>query len=332
MKEPMRSGARYSLYGFSLDSDFAFTPVTQSASVPNNRPDLVVKSVRQPPFQFTGGVEHLLYTSPFRKRDGQRSAYFYRLHGWDVLRFTDIVDFFLQEQQILIYPAENIPAWLVELRFLGDTLAFWLEKHGLLALHASAVVVENRAVAFLAHSQAGKTTLAASLMQLGHPLLADDIFAVQQTDGRFYGRPAYPNMRMWPEQAQYFIGDHQALQPVMPTLSKLHVPIGEQGFGSFCATAQPLRRIYLPARRDPAIAKEEVLIVPLSHRQALLELLRCSFTPRLVEAAGLAPARLAFLTGLARQIPIRRLLYPAGFEHLPAVRQAILQDLESDTP
>ena len=330
MKEPMGSGARYLLYGFSLDSDFAFTPVTQSASVLNNHPDLVVKSVRQPPFQFAGGVEHLLYTSPFRKRDGQRSAYFYRLHGWDVLRFTDIVDFFLQEGQILICPAENTPPWLVELRFLGDTLALWLEKRGLLALHASAVAVENRAVAFLAHSQAGKTTLAASLMQLGHALLADDIFAIQQTGGCFYGRPAYPNMRMWPEQAQYFIGQYAHLQPVTPAAEKRHVPIGEQGFGSFCPAAQSLRRIYLPIRRDPAIAQGAIVIEPLSRRQALLELLRCSFTPRLVEAAGLAPARLAFLTGLAGQIPVRRLLYPAGFEHLPAVRQAILQDLESD--
>ena len=32
---------------------------------------------------------------------------------------------------------------------------------------------------------------------------------------------------------------------------------------------------------------------------------------------------------MARQVPMRRLVYPAGYEHLPRVREAVLADVEN---
>ena len=61
----------------------------------------------------------------------------------------------------------------------------------------------------------------------------------------------------------------------------------------------------------------------------MIELVRHSFSARMVEAAGLAPHRLELFTTMARQVPMRRLTYPSGFEHLARVRQAILDDLEA---
>ncbi len=53
----------------------------------------------------------------------------------------------------------------------------------------------------------GKSSLAASFMQNGHPLLTGDILPLEQnTDGAFFARPGYPIMRMWPEEALRFLG------------------------------------------------------------------------------------------------------------------------------
>ena len=86
-------------------------------------------------------------------------------------------------------------------------------------------------------------------------------------------------------------------------------------------------RIYLPQQRDPAQWGTDVSITPLSQQMALLLLLKYSFVPHLAWAAHLAPQRLDFLAELTFKIPVYRLAYPSGLEHLPAVRDAILADL-----
>jgi hypothetical protein len=50
--------------------------------------------------------------------------------------------------------------------------------------------------------------------------------------------------------------------------------------------------------------------------------------PRSVQALGWAPRRLELITRLVGAVPVRRIVYPDGFQHLPVVRQAILADLQ----
>lgn len=47
-------------------------------------------------------------------------------------------------------------------------------------------------------------------------------------------------------------------------------------------------------------------------------------TPHIVEAAGWQADRLGALSQLVEQVPVRRLVYPNGVEHLPQVVDAIL--------
>ena len=62
-------------------------------------------------------------------------------------------------------------------------------------------------------------------------------------------------------------------------------------------------------------------------REAVIALVRHSFAARAVQALGWQPRRLRFFADLAQQVPLRRLSYPSGFQHLPRVGQAILRDL-----
>jgi hypothetical protein len=163
----------------------------------------------------------------------------------------------------------------------------------------------------------GKSGLAAAMVQAGFPLLTDDLLVLDEREERWEVRPAYPEMRMWPDEAAHFAGPPEALPLVQSDSEKRRVAIGDGGFGSFLDASTPLSCIYLASRRPEMDGGAE--IQPVSRSEALIELVRHSFSPRLVEAAGLQPARLDRLARLVRAVPVRRLVYPSGFDRLPEV-------------
>ena len=83
--------------------------------------------------------------------------------------------------------AESFQSYL-----LGWVLSFALVKQGYEPLHATAVVVDGKAVAFLGTSGDGKSTLAAAFLHAGHTLLTDDLLLIREIDRRIRGlsRPA----------------------------------------------------------------------------------------------------------------------------------------------
>ena len=68
--------------------------------------------------------------------------------------------------------------------------------HGGVALHASAVEFDGRAVAVVSASGSGKTTLAAELIRRGGCLLSDDILFLRGLDGKTLGAPGPPLMNL----------------------------------------------------------------------------------------------------------------------------------------
>jgi hypothetical protein len=165
-------------------------------------------------------------------------------------------------------------------------------------------------------------------MQAGCPLLTDDILAVEKQGGRFIGHPGYPQMRLWPTETRRFLPHCRDLPKVHPQCSKRRVPVGtEGGLGDFCRIARPIHCVYLPERRAAGKGGKGIRITSVSPREAVIEAIRRSFMPRLVEAIGLQPQRLRFFAQMFRRAPMRRISFPSGFQHLPRVRDAILDDL-----
>ncbi len=313
----------YRLFGLSLASDFPFANPLPLAS---GAPDLRFLCGEGP---LPGGepeAHTLRYQSPSRTADGRSRLLLHRLEGGDLLRFTGVADFLLTADLIQCQLREPAQAFWVDIQLLGTVLSYWLERRGILAFHASAVVIGERAVGFLASNGGGKTSLAATLLQGGHRLLTDDVLAVETGGPTPIGRPGYPSMRMWPTEAAHFVGGLHGLPLVHPELTKRRVRVGAGGIGRFCAEPLPLACLYLPERRDPTSGGTEIQISPLPPTTAVVEWVRQSFIPRLVTASGFQPDRLARLAQLAGRIPLRRLSYPSGFEHLPRVREAIERD------
>lgn len=310
---------RYQLYGLAVASAF---PFAHRLAPGTGSPDLIFSCPS--PVRPTDGGQRL-YSSPWRDEEGESIAHFDRLPEVDVLRFPGIADFHLSPGRIDAHPLDPEHRDLLELRLLGPVLSFWLERMGLPVLHASAVHLEGQgAVGFVAHSGGGKSSLAASLVEAGSPLLTDDILPVEETGDVFLTRPGFPQMRMDPDGARRFLGRTEGLALVSPGEPKLHVPVGTEGFGSFHAESAPLSRLYVLDRRDDA--GSDIQIQPLTRREAVIELVRHSFSPYLVEAVGLQPRRLDLFSRLVLQVPVRRLTYPSGFEALPRVIEAVMAD------
>jgi hypothetical protein len=256
--------------------------------------------------------------------DGASLCCLYRLGGQEIFRFHKAGDFLVETDRI----AADLSAArldLAELRFLGPVLSYWCEHRGLPTLHASAVARDGSGIAFVSRHGGGKSGLAAAMVQSGCALLTDDLLVLENREDHWEARPSYPEMRMWPDEAAHFVGSFESLPLVQSDLEKRRVAIGDVGdlgFGSFQNASVPLAAIYLASRRP----EEEggVEIEPVSRSEALIELIRHSFSPRLVAAAGLQPSRLDRLSRLVRQVPVRRLSYPSGFELLPEVAEALL--------
>lgn len=314
---------RHRAYGLTLGLGFPLTTRLPGSTDPF---DLTVKLVDEPPL---AGWEHRIptFVSPVPMDDGRSTILLYRMPEADVLRCTDVADFYLWKDRIDCLPLDPAFGFAIEIHLLGLVLAYWLERRGSPMLHASAVAVRDRAVAFLATNRAGKSSLAATLMQVGHPLLTDDLLRLD-VENAFAAHPGYPQMRMWPEIAEHFLGGFADLDLVHPELTKRRIPVGPQGFGEFCERPCPLTRVYLPTRRNPGDPAQAVEIRPVPSGQALIELVRSSFLPRITQAAGFQEGRMSRLARIAREVPMRELIYPSGLARLPRVRDAVLADLD----
>ena len=318
---------RYRLYGLDLASELPLTHAVPEAT-PEGEPDLVFElapsSARLLPGEDDAAAE-VVYRSAERRPDGAPVLTAARAGAVTVLRYAGEAVFTVGTRRIVARP--EVPGReglaLVEVRLLGPVLAFWLERSGVAALHAAAVTVGGGAVALLATNRGGKSSLAAALVDAGHPLLTDDVLAVEPApqDG-FRARPAYPQMRFWPEDAAHRLGAETAagLPRAHPGFEKLRVPVA-----CFDREPRPLARIYLPVLRPPG-EPGPVAIEPLSPREALVALLGGSFLPRLAEAMGWSERRLDLLGRLASAVPVRRVVVPHGLEHLPAAASRLAED------
>jgi hypothetical protein len=289
-------------------------------------PDLSLSFVSVPPFEWDPAQLQPVFSSQTKTKDGQSLLTLYRYGTCEIMRFRDAADFYIWSDRVVCCEQQAVPAHTMNSLLFANVLPFWLELKGLITIHASAITMADKAVAFIAHSRNGKSTLAASMLQEGCSLLTDDVLPVIRQGADFWAYPGYPAMRMWPGEAEHFLTTYEELERVHPEFTKRYVPMNAVDLGEFCDRPCPLERIYILERREVSALQDSLEIKSLTHRDALIELLRYSFVTHLAEAAGLAPNRFDFLAGLVRKVTVRRLIYPSGYEYLPQVRQAILTD------
>jgi hypothetical protein len=237
---------------------------------------------------------------------------------------------------------------------LGRAISFALVKRGFEPLHATVAVIDGQAVAFLGESGFGKSSLAASFIHAGFPILTDDLLILQQEKGDrplcphgvahakseihergqrslspfssgILAYPGPPRIKVFANIARRFLGSAANGVPMNPDTQKLILPLrAEQG----CSTAMPLAAIYTLAAPHEVSRKSPIEIAPLSPRDSFLELVKNTFNYRLVNAQRLERQ---FVAGahIATSMPVRQLSYPRVLRRLPEVRDAVIADLRS---
>ncbi len=309
----------YVLYGCNWETDLQF----RSFMLPGTRPS-------QAHLQRTATVAPPSSACRYASNRPQNGKPLLRIYGKDdelLLSFPRVADFLVTRDRIDYSPARGSDDSLIELLFLGPVAALWLELNGIIALHASAIVVNDCAIVFLQQSGGGKSTLAASFLSRQQALVSDDVLAVSVTPGVVQGIPGYPQLRLAPEIARRFGNDIDALPQVHPLVDKKRIAIGKPGFGSFCRSPRPISRIYVPQR---AVNGDiPVTAHALSPSQSMRELVRSSFIANAAEALSWQSQRVRKLALIAESVPVKRLTYSSGLRYLDAVCDAVLHDLNA---
>ena len=129
------------------------------------------------------GTERHCYTDQETDEHGipiiqvwERDRAFYRLSYWDASEF--VVN--RAGTRVWARWPPTVPDAEIRTCLFGPIIGFALHLRGTPCLHASAVVVDGRAVAFLGHSGAGKSTTAASFVHRGYRALTDDVLALDE--------------------------------------------------------------------------------------------------------------------------------------------------------
>ena len=187
---------------------------------------------------------------------------------------------------------------------LGPVLGFVLRLRGIVPLHASAVIVGGRAVAFVGDAWAGKSTTAAAFASLGYPVLSDDLLPIVEAGGAILAYPSHPRLTVWPDSARALFGSTGELPTLTPTYDKRYLDL--QAGHRFQPKPVPLEVIYVLG--DRVQAHLGWCVEPLAPRAALMALVRNTYGSYLLDARMRA-LEFELLSRVVEQVSVRKIAF-----------------------
>jgi hypothetical protein len=258
-----------------------------------------------------------------------------RLTIWQVddgeyfnVRYTDGTEFLVHKQGSKIWatwPAETLTLEDTATYLLGPIMGFVLLLRGHISLHASAVVIDNQAIALLGPAGSGKSTTAAAFAETGYRVLAEDVLTLDENEGHYYVRPAYPCIRLWPASVKALYGSETELPKLTPTWDKCYLDLTQARYG-FRKEPTPLGAIYLLDERFDGPGYP--LIQEMSEQEAMISLIGNTYATYLLDKAMRA-REFTLLSRLFKRVPIRKVTPHADAAHLSSLCQIIIDDFKS---
>jgi hypothetical protein len=279
--------AGYALYGFTLRSELSL-PSAPAADAAQAREAVDVRFGSVAP---RGG-------EPLWVEEEGRAL---------VFQVPDLARFRIANGREIVIDAEdgaserNLRVYL-----LGSAMGALLHQRGLLPLHANAVEVDGRAVAFSGRSGAGKSTLAAWFADRGHRILCDDVCAIAPgaNGGPPLVLPGVPRLRLWEDAVAASgrkAGDYQRS---FDGQDKYDVPAGDAA----AAGPLPLAACYMIARPEPEdepqAPEREGEPARLAGVQAVDALIANTYRGRFARAMGQTARHLSLCLHVAARTPV----------------------------
>ncbi len=291
----------YKAFGIHIESEILIPQFTETE---NQLADVVIKF---------GNVKHFIPVGNGAERATQISEWeicFYWEHlGWFLVRNGNEI---IVEQ----YPQTDIQ--LMSIPLIGIAFAALLQQRGMFVLHASAVSIDNKAVAFLGWKGAGKSTTAAMLYKRGHTMISDDIVAMDNARlGAPLVVPGFPIFKLMPEAAEMVLGDNpDDLSEIYAGVEKRFRPSSD----NFLQSSVSLKAIY--ALDEGTQLKAELL----KPQEAISTLIANTYLARYGNQLlqnNHAITNLRQCSNIVNHIPVYRLERPKSFQLLENLAELV---------
>jgi hypothetical protein len=223
-------------------------------------------------------------------------------------------------QEIVVCPIPDVEERLLGHCILGTGVPMLLHERNHLILHASAVEIDGKAIAFLGGCGGGKSTMAAALHALGYNIVADDVLCVD-----FNGEthplilPGFPFLKLH-HQSAAILTDRVENLPRVHSMDLRFVYRQSQGFS---VSPIPLGGIYLLDR------DQKIQVEPMTPKQGFQKLISHSHASGLIKDTFKEAQHFQQCAEVAAAVPVRRLKRDLTLSTIAKVTDAILQDLEN---
>ncbi|MGH9864983.1 MAG: hypothetical protein ACRD4H_06165 [Candidatus Acidiferrales bacterium] len=321
----------YAVYGLRLVSDRPIPGLNPIESNQGGSPDVSVRFEAdevQPAED--AGEETLWYTSDIPDEKGNPALKIWKRNdsGEYRIRYSHGLTFYLNASVTDIRVRCDAPMAADDVAdfLLGPVLGIVLRLRGVTCLHASAVSIGGKAIAFVGVAGAGKSTTAALFARKGHSVLADDIAALVEREGSFYVLPAYPYLNLWPVTVEMlsWLEDRSLSEPTVidMDIDKVRVPLNTSA-SKFQREALPLAAIYILEDRsgEPRAPFVDAVAPP----EALMSLVANTYGNTILDAQMKAQ-EFRVLGELTKLLPIRRVVASRDSSHLDRLYEVISQD------
>lgn len=278
-----------------------------------------------------GTPEQLVYTSRYVNESGEPSHRAWRVGDGSFLRlsYSNGMQFWLNNQGSEVWAdwPETSSIQDTASYLLGPVLGVLLRLRGTVCIHASAVAVANRVVAFVGPAGAGKSTTAAIFARRGCAVLSDDIVALVDEGRTISVLPAYPHLCLWPDSVNKLYGSADYLPRFVSNWEKRYLALDRDELKFERRTLQ-LGTIYLLENRA---ASSEARIECASLQTAFMALVANSYATHILDPQMRAKEFDVF-GRLVPLVPIRYLRAPRNANRFQDLYDCVCRDLKGIEP
>lgn len=222
-----------------------------------------------------------------------------------------------QGAELIVEPGAGASQRNVRLYLLGSAFAAILHQRSLLPLHANAVVIGGKAIGFMGHPGAGKSTLAAWFHDNGYDVLSDDVSVATTERGvKPFVAPGIPRLRLWREALEISGRDADNYERSFDDMEKYTVPTET----SASSQQVELSHLYVLER---AMEAEGAAVSRLGGVDAVHALVANTYRGAYIPLMGKTKEHLLACVQLAGQVPVFKTGRKWGFEHLDAEAEAL---------
>lgn len=303
---PERALHRYEAFGLNIASEFAVDELRRGdAACP---PDLTILDrdigIDLPDPQ---GRVRFDYTDP----------------GGVVMAWPGVAAFrFVDESTIWARLYDDAPDGIFSFPFLGPVMGWYLNMRRLFVLHASAVHIDGRTLAFLGDKLAGKSTTAAAFVRAGASLVTDDLLAIRLAPGSApICLPAFPQLKLEDKAAQVIKVEGASPRPLIVD----GFPKRQHALPAMMTRTVPINCLVRLERGG-----DRPLFTPASKDEAANLLNRYSYLPRFSDAPWSAQDHARHFSNcltLAHQAVVGTLTIPASLSALDATVDMMREEL-----